>query len=170
MCYVVLDYEQEMANAASSSSLLENYELPDGQIITIGNELFRCPEILFQPNIYFSDISPAGIYEIIYNSILKCDVDMQEDMFANIVLSGGNTMFPGMAGRLQKEITALSPRQLQLKLKHQKTVKILYGSVGPYLLLFPSFNISVSANRNTSKAVHLLSIRNVFRNIVVNVV
>merc|ERR1712110_98846 len=80
---------------------------PDGQVITIGNERFRCPETLFQPS--FIGMESAGIHETCYNSIMKCDVDIRKDLYANTVLSGGTTMYPGIADRMQKEITALAP-------------------------------------------------------------
>jgi hypothetical protein len=44
----------------------------------------------------------AGIHEITYNSIMKSDVDIRKDLYGNIILSGGTTMFPGIADRMQK--------------------------------------------------------------------
>uniref|UniRef100_A0A8C5BHU1 Actin, alpha cardiac n=1 Tax=Gadus morhua TaxID=8049 RepID=A0A8C5BHU1_GADMO len=51
-----------------------------------------------------------------YNSIMKCDIDIRKDLYANNVLSGGTTMYPGIADRMQKEITALAPSTMKIKI------------------------------------------------------
>merc|ERR1711991_1263598 len=98
LTYIAIDFEQEMTTSAASSALEKTYELPDGNIVTLGNERFRCPEVLFQPNMIGKEAE--GIHRTMFDTIMKCDVDIRKDMYASIVLSGGTTMFPGIAERL----------------------------------------------------------------------
>ena len=63
MCYVALDFEQELDMSSKSSRVEEFYELVNGGIINIGNERFRCPEVLFQPSLTGKlVISKSGLF------------------------------------------------------------------------------------------------------------
>ena len=112
------DYESEMKTANESPHKIEKeYKLPDGQMITIGTERFRAPEALFNPSLI--GMSIPGIHQTVFDSYMECHVDFRKDLCSNVVLTGGNTMFPGFPERLQKELKAIDINVPQWKIDAQ---------------------------------------------------
>ena len=114
LCYVALDPEKELRLAEKVSGMEKTYTLPDGETLTIGAERFMAPELFYNPGAIGSEENPLD--DLIYRSIQSCDIDLRRDLYANIVLSGGSTMFPGLKERLHKEITELVPETIEIKI------------------------------------------------------
>jgi len=113
LCYVAQDYESEIKKSEDTDECEMSYELPDGNSISIGRERFQCPEALFNPSMTGKEA--PGIQTITYDSIMKADLDIRKDLYQNVVLSGGTTMYEGIGERMTKEIQALAPSSMQVK-------------------------------------------------------
>lgn len=143
VCFVAEDFDVALKGASTSNEIEKFYELPDGNVIVIGNERFRCPEALFQPSLLGKE--SKGIHGCVFDSINGCDIDLRRDLYANIVLSGGTTMIPGLAERMTKEVTALVPNSMKVKViapPERKYSVWVGGSVLASLSSFQSLWIS----------------------------
>jgi actin len=145
LCYIALDYDADMQASMVSSEIEKSYELPDGNVIAVGNERFRCPEALFQPTLI--GLEAEGIHKKVFDTIMKCDLDIRRDLFANIVLSGGTTMYSGIADRMNKELVNLAPSAMKIKVvapAERKYSVWIGGSILASLTTFESMWISKS--------------------------
>jgi len=110
-CYIASDFDTDIKKAADPNNLDdETYELPDGSLISIGTERFRCPEALFQPGMIGKDF--PGLADTTFQTIMKCDADIKKDLYENILLAGGTSMMRGLAERLKKDVKALAPSSM----------------------------------------------------------
>uniref|UniRef100_A0A1A7YWD7 Si:ch211-241j12.3 n=1 Tax=Iconisemion striatum TaxID=60296 RepID=A0A1A7YWD7_9TELE len=134
-CCVALDYQ-----AAESSCREMHYTMPDGQIVTLRAERFRAPEILFKPQLIGRE--HYGMHESIFKSIQKSDIDLRRSLLGNIVLSGGNTLLPGLPERLQAEIKALVPAEVggAVRVTSPKDRDYLVWRGGAVLANLPTFS------------------------------
>jgi len=143
LCYVALDFDAALSAAARGEIKEQTYELPDGNLVTIGSERFRCPEVLFRPELVGREA--MGIHDLIHTSIMKSDVDVRRHLFGNVVLSGGTMMFPGVGERMTKELTALAPSTVKIKViapPERKYSVWIGGSILSSLSTFQSMWIS----------------------------
>eukprot|EP00917_Polyrhabdina_sp_WS-2016_P027047 GHVP01057855.1.p1 GENE.GHVP01057855.1~~GHVP01057855.1.p1 ORF type:complete len:377 (-),score=57.08 GHVP01057855.1:42-1172(-) len=113
LAYIALDYDEESKKADESDEIEKTYELPDGNIIRLGAERFRCAEGLFRPPLL--GLEAVGLHETTFAAIMKCDVDIRKDLYQAIVLSGGTTMLEGIGERMTKELTQLAPATMKIK-------------------------------------------------------
>jgi actin beta/gamma 1 len=143
LCYIALDFDSELRKSGETAENEKTFELPDGGLVTLGSERFRCPEVLFQPS--FVGKEASGIHEAIFESIMRCDIDIRKDLYYNVVLSGGTTMFPGIGERITKELTALAPSTMRIKVvvpPERKYLVWIGGSILSSLSTFQQMWIS----------------------------
>jgi actin len=114
-CYCALDYDEEI-KLYKNKNMTRNFTLPDGNVIKIGDEMFRSAEVLFDPDLIGKEIK--GIDQAVYDSVQKADMDVRKDLYANVVLSGGTTLIKNLDKRLEKELNILKPAKM-------KSVKII---------------------------------------------
>ncbi|KAG0213324.1 Actin- protein 6 [Mortierella sp. GBA30] len=90
----------------------------DEQILTMNNERFTVPEILFNP----SDIGmdQAGIPEAIVDAVSSCDEEIQGMLYANVVLVGGNAKLPGFKKRVAHDLRQLVPSEYEVRVGTDK--------------------------------------------------
>lgn len=90
------------------------FTLPDGSKLEIGSARFRAPEVLFRPDLIGEECE--GLHEVLLYSITKSDLDLRKDLFQNIVLSGGSTLYKGFGDRLLSEIKRLAPKDVKIRI------------------------------------------------------
>ena len=115
--YVALDpkkEEKEWATLGKADTKVVEHILPDGRKIKIGPERFRAPEILFQPEIIGSEY--PGVHQMVVDAISRTDLDLRKELFRNIVLSGGSTLFKGFGDRFLHEMQRLAAKDMKIKI------------------------------------------------------
>ncbi|XP_008832125.1 actin-related protein T1 [Nannospalax galili] len=110
----VISWEHKGEPCKHDQPSLKEYKLPDGNVIQMGDHLCEVPEVLFTPD--HLGIHDLGLSKMVCNSIMKCDPDIQENLFAEIVLSGGTTLFPELQDRLLKELEVLAFKGTLIKI------------------------------------------------------
>lgn len=115
-CFVSLDYKEDLKRAEQYA---KQYSLPDGSTITLTQERFAIPEVLFDPTLINSEESslPKAIMDVID----ICDLNIRPELLKNIFLSGGSSMFPNLESRIYQELEL----ELARRKKKDQIIKII---------------------------------------------
>jgi actin-like protein 6A len=123
-------------SAITMLSERSEYELPDGAVVSLGEQESAIPESLFNPALMkvehkarnfalivdqgfvvvfavvqdYDILGFKGVHQMVLDSINKCDMDLRKEMLANIIVTGGNSLLNGFVERLQKKLYDIAPQ------------------------------------------------------------
>jgi len=113
LCYVKKDTKSKHQEIEAKT-----YHLPDDSVVRLSSERFNIPEALFKPSLIGSD--QQGLNEYVFKSIMKTNTDIRPEMFKNIVLAGGNSLFDNFKERLNNEILQMAPTKTEIDVDDPK--------------------------------------------------
>jgi len=111
--------------------------LPDGNMVVVGEESMTAPELMFQPSLVKK--SYAGLHELVMEAVGRCEEKLRQRLLSNIVLSGGNSLIPGMDKRLTKELSQVLPQDMKVRVQAQPGRENFSWMGGVHLTKLDSF-------------------------------
>jgi centractin len=75
--------------------------------LTIGSERAMFPETLFTQNSSLEGFT--GLQNMTTEAISRTDIDIRRDLFASVIIAGGNCMLKNMEKRLERQVTDIAP-------------------------------------------------------------
>eukprot|EP00658_Telonema_sp_P-2_P001996 TRINITY_DN1074_c0_g1_i7.p1 TRINITY_DN1074_c0_g1~~TRINITY_DN1074_c0_g1_i7.p1 ORF type:complete len:348 (-),score=80.19 TRINITY_DN1074_c0_g1_i7:413-1420(-) len=110
LCQVSMDFDNEVDVFGGKE---KQFQMPDGTSVTVQNQIIRCPELLFRP--VMDSLECKGLHELVHKTAMECDNDVRKDLFGNIVMAGGTSMFPFMRDRLQEDVQKKVAESVKVK-------------------------------------------------------
>ncbi|KAF3932101.1 Actin-2 [Dactylellina cionopaga] len=154
--YIALDPKKEEKEwAGGGVGKIEEYKLPDGNILKLGAERFRAPEILFDPEII--GLEYQGIHQILVDAISRTDMDLRKSLYGNIILSGGSTLTKGFGERLLAEIRRLAVKDMKIRITappERKYSTWIGGSILAGLSTFRKMWVSIDDWHENPEIIH----------------
>ncbi|KAI9591057.1 actin-related protein [Syncephalis fuscata] len=150
-CYIPLIFAREEKDIAK----YVDFKLPDGNIVKLGPERFRAPEILFNPELI--GLEYPGIHQIVVDSINRTDLDLRRSLYGNIILSGGSTLCTGFGDRLLHDVKRLAAKDIKIKIyapPERKYSTWIGGSILASLNTFKKMWVSAEEYQEDPDIIH----------------
>ena len=115
LCHIKMDlYQTHLTNNHKNNSH-EYFTLADGDQVNVGKERWLCPEAMFNPHLTGANL--PGVHELLFDSLMSCDMDIRSSLFLDVFLSGSSTLFRGFQARLHNELRGLIPSTKGLRVR-----------------------------------------------------
>ena len=90
------------------------YDLPDKTTVNLLQDRNLILERIFNPIKEYPGF--GGYHQMVNDAISKPDIEIRKDLYSNIFLCGGNTLFNGFPERFQKQISSSNKQTYKIKI------------------------------------------------------